>query len=233
MDLMFTVSLLKIFQIIGVDILLALDNILIIALACRGLSEKKRLIGLFCGTVLAIILRIVMILYSVILLKFIFVKLIFGFLLYLIALKLAYQKFDLSKKNQTLQSNNVTVIVAKIVFADFVMSFDNVLAITAVMQNSQTQCYTTVVLLGLLLSIPIMFIGGKLMTNLFDRFPVLIVIGASFLGWIAMELILGDQGWDFLKWKPDVLSHRLIQMIAAIFIILVSKFGYRTRDVLC
>jgi predicted tellurium resistance membrane protein TerC len=77
--------------------------------------------------------------------------------------------------------------VRTILIADLVLSLDTVIAVAAAAKGS-----TTLLVIGLAVSIPLVVFGSKLLLKLMDRWPIIITIGAALLGWVAGEMAIGD-----------------------------------------
>ncbi|HRN89041.1 TerC family protein [Hyphomicrobium sp.] len=177
-----TAYALQILKIIGIDIVLAGDNAVVIAMACRMLPPRQRMMGILLGAGVAILLRVVFTLVVQQLLDVPLLKLLGGFLLVWIALKLvtANDPEDHNVKSGTSLWEAVRIIA----IADIVMSLDNVLAIAAAAHGDPL-----LIVFGLALSVPLVVGGATLITSLLVRFPILIWGGAALLGWVAGELI--------------------------------------------
>ena len=185
-----TMSWAAVFQIILIDILLGGDNAVVIALACRNLPPKRRMQGILWGTAGAIILRVILIFFAVALLKIPFVKIVGAILLLWIGVKLLLPEdegHDGIEGGTTLVSAIKTIIIA-----DFVMSLDNVIAIAGAAQGADEAHQMGLVIFGLLVSVPIIIWGSTLVLKLIDRFPIVIVLGAALLGWIAGGMLVTD-----------------------------------------
>lgn len=179
-----TSLLLKIAEIMWINVLLSGDNAVVIALACRGLPEDKRKTGILLGAGAAIALRIVFTLVVVQLLALPYVKLVSGVLLFWIAIKLIIDD-DAHAKVET--SATIWKAVRTIAIADAIMSLDNVVAIAAVAQGSMM-----LIIIGLLISIPLIIFGSTMVLALINRFPAIVWLGSAMLGWVAAELLLSD-----------------------------------------
>jgi predicted tellurium resistance membrane protein TerC len=68
------------------------------------------------------------------------------------------------------------------------MSLDNVIAIAGVAKGN-----VTLLILGLGISIPLIIWGSKIIGILMEKWPIIIVIGAGFLGWTSGEMIIADK----------------------------------------
>ena len=176
--------ILKIGQIIWINVLLSGDNAVVIALACRGLPPESRRTGILAGSAAAIGLRILFTLVIVQLLALPYLKLISGVLLLWIAVKLI---IDEENHGQINASTSMWTAVRTIAIADAVMSLDNVVAIAAIAQDSMW-----LIVLGLLMSMPLIVFGSTAMLALINRYPAIIWLGAAMLGWVAGELLISD-----------------------------------------
>ncbi|WP_250450425.1 TerC family protein [Caballeronia sp. ATUFL_M2_KS44] len=176
-------------QIIVIDILLGGDNAVVIALACRDLPVTQRKRGIVLGTLGAILLRVALIAFAVVLLDVPFLKFVGGLLLLWIGVKLMQPGHD---AHNISSSDKLWAAVKTIIVADAVMSLDNVIAIAGAAEAADPQHRLTLVIFGLVVSIPLIVWGSTLVLKLLDRFPVVVLLGAGLLGWIAGGLIIDD-----------------------------------------
>ncbi|SAK41120.1 integral membrane protein TerC [Caballeronia pedi] len=176
-------------QIIVIDILLGGDNAVVIALACRNLPDRQRTRGIVLGTLGAILLRVVLIAFAVMLLDIPFLKFVGGVLLLWIGVKLMQPDHD---EHQINASDRLWAAVKTIIIADAVMSLDNVIAIAGAAEAADPQHRLALVIFGLIVSIPLIVWGSTLVLKLLDRFPGVVLLGAGLLGWIAGGLIIDD-----------------------------------------
>ena len=172
-------------QIIAIDILLGGDNAVIIALASRKLPLHQRNKAIFWGVFAAIALRVVLIFFALQLLKVPYLKIVGGVLLLWIGVKLLMPEKD--DGHEVDAASNLLGAVKTIIVADAVMSLDNVIAIAGAAKDS-----IGLVVFGLVVSVPIIVWGSKLVLTLMDRFPWVIMGGAALLGWIAGDMAVGD-----------------------------------------
>ena len=193
-------------QIILIDILLGGDNAVVIALACRQLPENQRLKGILGGSSGAILLRVALIAFAISLLKVPFLKIAGAALLIWIGVKLI-TPHDEDAHGNIQASDKLWSAVKTVIVADLVMSIDNVIAIAGAAQNAGEQHQMALVILGLVVSIPIIVWGSQIVLKLMDRFPVIILLGGMLLGWIAggmfqtdpmlKDLIPQEQSWHY------------------------------------
>jgi YjbE family integral membrane protein len=173
-------------EIVFVNFLLSGDNAVIIAMACRALPRRQRIMGLLIGESVAVILLIVFAGVMARLLQLPYFKLAGGLALIYIAAKLLVP--EESDTNEVEAAAHLWRAVRIVVAADIVMSFDNVLAIVQIARGD-----LALLAIGLIVSIPVIVAGAALITVLLDRLPLLIWIGSALLGWVAGQTIVGDQ----------------------------------------
>src|SRR5215470_76713 len=177
--------------IIWVNIILSGDNAVVIALAARSLPEKQQKLAIFWGAAAAVVLRIILTVVAVELLKLPYLKLIGGALLFWIAIKLLVPEDD--DGDDVAGSSHLIGAIKTILIADLVMSLDNVIAVAAVAKGS-----FVLLVLGLVISIPLVVYGATMLMKLMERYPVIITVGAALIGYVAGEMLVTDPvviGW--------------------------------------
>lgn len=172
-------------SIIVINIILSGDNAVVIALASRTLPPNQAKKAIWFGSGVAIILRIILTTFAVVLLSFPYVQVIGGLLLIPIAVKLLIGEDDTENHKEC---NSLREAIQTIVVADFLMSLDNVLAVAGVAQGN-----ITLLIIGLAISIPIIILGSQLILFLMTKFKFIIYLGAGLLGYTAGEMIVGDK----------------------------------------
>src|SRR5436190_10358794 len=175
-------------QIILVNIVLSGDNALVIALACRNLDKRHQKPAILVGSAGAIVLRIIFVLIVDQLLKISYLKLIGGLLLLWIGVKLVQGEEE--HEDGVKAAGSLWGAVRTIIIADAVMSLDNAIAIAAAAKGD-----TTLIVLGLIISIPLIIFGAALIMLLLNRFPIIVVAGGGLLGWIAGEVLATDPAY--------------------------------------
>ena len=202
--------------IVVIDLSLAGDNALVIAMAVLTLSPRQRMIGLIGGTVGAVVLRIVLIAVITQVLLVPFLQALGGLVLVWIAIKLVRQDASDTKGHKVREVATLWEAIGIIIVADLIMSLDNVLAVAATAHGD-----LTLVLFGIGLSIPIVICGSSLLARLMDRFRWIVWLGGGVLGWVAGELAITDTlvrasigSWDpILHWAlPSVLAATAIML---------------------
>jgi YjbE family integral membrane protein len=172
-------------QIILINIVLSGDNAVVIALACRALPPHQQKRAIVLGSVGAIVLRVVLTFFAVYLLSLPYLKLVGAALLLWIGIGLLKEEED---DDEGLGGEEGMLAAIKtIIVADFVMSLDNVIGVAAAAKGD-----LLLLVLGLVISIPLIVFGSTLLLNLMNRVPVIITLGAGLLGWVAGEMALSD-----------------------------------------
>ena len=187
-------------QIIMIDIVLGGDNAVVIALACRRLPAKQRTQGILWGTAGAIVLRVILIFFALTLLAIPYLKLAGAVLLLWIGVKLLLPEHEDAHANIQ-ASDKLWAAVKTVIVADFVMSLDNVIAIAGAAEAAGGDHKMPLVIFGLLVSIPIIVWGSRLVIKLMDRFPIIITAGGMLLGWIAGTMAITDPA--LAAWVPS------------------------------
>jgi YjbE family integral membrane protein len=171
--------------IIWVNIILSGDNAVVIALAARSLPAHQQKQAVLWGAGAAVVLRIVLTIVAVELLKLPYLKLIGGALLFWIAVKLLVS--EEGDGDGVRSSSNLMGAIKTILIADLVMSLDNVIAVAAVAKGS-----ILLLVLGLLISIPLVVFGATMLMKVMERYPVIITVGAALIGYVGGEMLVTD-----------------------------------------
>jgi len=172
--------------IVIIDLVLAGDNAIVIALAARSLPDHLRRKAVLWGTVGAIVVRSSMTIIVVWLLKIPGLLLVGGAALVWIAWKLLVKEEE-SGGTHAAPAANFWAAMKTIIIADALMGLDNVLAVAGAAKGS-----FLLVVLGLLISVPIVVWGSTLILKWVDRFPVIVYIGAGVLAWTAAGMMLHE-----------------------------------------
>jgi YjbE family integral membrane protein len=217
MDIMSSHFFLAVLQIIAIDILLGGDNAVVIALACRRLPDEQRKKGILWGVVGAIALRIMLIFFALQLLALPYLKLTGALLLLWIGVKLLQPEHE--EGHGTVEgSTHLLGAIRTIIVADAVMSMDNVIAVAGAAKGE-----LGLVVFGILFSVPIIVWGSRFVLRLMDRFPVVITLGGALLGWIAGEMLLGDQALKAYTQELPHWSHYIASAVGALLVVIVGK----------
>lgn len=181
-DLAFLSSLVS---IVLIDLILAGDNAVVIAMAVRSLPHEQRKKGIIFGAAAAVLLRVALTFFVAQLLNVSYVKLAGGILILWIAVKLFIE--GAPEDGHERHATTIWQAIKIIVIADITMSLDNMLAVGGASHGN-----LFLLLFGLGLSIPFIVFTSNLLSMLMDKYPVIIYIGAAILGKVGGEMIMTD-----------------------------------------
>jgi YjbE family integral membrane protein len=172
-------------SIILIDLLLAGDNALVIALAVRALPPPQRRIGTIFGAAAAVVLRVLITIAAARLLNVELIKLLGGAFIIWIAVKVLVDASAPAGKPAA--PMHLVRAIWFIAVADVTMSLDNVLAVAGASHGS-----IPMIILGLALSIPFVMFSSNLIVLLMDRYPWTLYLGAAILGKVGGEMMATD-----------------------------------------
>lgn len=191
--------------IVLIDLVLAGDNAIVIALAARNLPAHLRTKAIAWGTVGAIVVRAGMTLGVVWLLNVPGLMLVGGAGLVWIAYKLLQD--DGEDEHGDVGATTFWGAMRTIVVADALMGIDNVLGVAGAAHGD-----FALVIVGLLLSVPIMVFGSNVVLKLVQRYPVIIQIGAAVLAFTAAKMIVAEPWLSGLFGTPKEASESQIMV---------------------
>jgi YjbE family integral membrane protein len=200
-------SVLLILKIIMINIVLSGDNAVVIAMASKNLPEREKLQAVWWGAFGAVFLRIVLTAAAIVLLDIPYIQMAGSLLLIYIAVKLLIDEEDSRNVDG---ASSLMGAVWTIIVADFVMSLDNVLAIAAIARGDWL-----LLIIGILISIPLIVWGSTYIMLLLHKYPVLIYIGAAILGYTAGEMFVGDERAEAILKAAPAFIHTVIPLAAA------------------
>jgi YjbE family integral membrane protein len=184
--------------IILIDLVLAGDNAIVIALAARHLPDKLKRKAIIWGTVGAIGVRSVMTLGVVWLLKIPGLMLVGGLGLVWVAYKLLADEGGGEHDGPV--ATTFWGAMKTIVVADALMGIDNVLGVAGAAHGA-----IDLVVIGLLVSVPIVVFGSSVVLKLVERFPAIIQLGAAVLAFTAAKMIVSEPLLDAVFDPPELL----------------------------
>jgi YjbE family integral membrane protein len=202
-------------QIVLINIVLSGDNAVVIALACRSLPPHQQKKAIVFGSVGAIVLRVVLTFFAVMLLDLPYLKLIGAAALLWIGVGLL--KSDDGDENLEGHSN-LAAAIKTIVVADLVMSLDNVIGVAAAAKGN-----VVLLVVGLIISIPLIIFGSAILLRIMGRFPVIITLGAGLLGWVAGEMAMSDPAISVWSAQQHTL-HMLVPAAGALAVVALGKW---------
>jgi len=177
------------FAIVLIDLVLAGDNAIVIALAARNLPPEHQNKAIIWGTVGAIAVRSAMTVGVVWLLKIPGLMLVGGLGLLWVAYKLISDTSE--DEHQGVGATTFWGAMKTIIVADALMGVDNVLGVAGAANGS-----FDLVVIGLLISIPIVVLGSKVVLRMVEKWPVIIQLGAAVLAFTAAQMIINEKLLD-------------------------------------
>ena len=210
------------FSIVLIDLLLAGDNALVIAMAVRALPRQQRRIGIVCGAILAVVLRVTLTAVASELLTWNYVQLAGGLFVLWIALKVLADASD--PPDAAPAPRRLLQTIGYIVLADLTMSADNILAIAGAAHG-----HFALIAFGLALSIPFVVFSSNLLADLMERYPIAIYVGVAVLGKVGGDMVLGDRFITRTAHPTDVVRYLLDATLAAGLILGGRRLGASRR----
>jgi YjbE family integral membrane protein len=203
-------------QIIVINVVLSGDNAVVIALACRNLAPRQQRQAFLIGTLGIVVFLTLLTAFAAYLLSMPYIELAGSLVLLWIGVKLLVPE---EGEDNIHQSDRLWDAVKTIVVADVVMSLDNVLGMAGAAKG-----HLAMLIVGLVVSIPLVLFGSALIMRLMERFPVLVTLGAALLGWVAGEMAVGDPsiaGW--MRLEAPSLDY-LVPLAGAALVVLLGKY---------
>jgi len=200
--------LLSAVSIVLIDLLLAGDNALVIALAVRSLAPRERRFGIAGGAIAAVVLRVGLTFMAAQLLSVRYLQVAGGVFVLWIAVKVL---IDACEPPESVPSpKRFWQAIWYIVVADITMSVDNILAIAGASHG-----HFWLILFGLTVSIPFVVLSSNLLSRLMDRWPVLVLLGSGILGKVGGEMIFTDPAVTGVWQIPETVRWCLEAALAA------------------
>jgi YjbE family integral membrane protein len=219
LDMKFFTSVLS---IVLIDLVLAGDNAVVIAMAVRKLPGPQRRKGIYLGSAAAVLLRVVLTFFVSQILLVPFIKIAGGVLILWIAVKLLAGSDG--GVNAEKEAGSLFDAVRLIVIADITMSVDNVLAVAGASHGNPF-----LLIFGLIVSIPFVVFTSNLLSILMDRYPVIILIGAAILGRVGGEMMITDPFIEKLIHPGRILEYG-VQIFFAAGVIIIGKLLMRWKS---
>ena len=204
-------------SIILANILLSGDNAVVIALAARSLPPHQQKQAILFGSGAAIVMRIGLTILAAEMLRWPYLKIVGGLLLVYIGVTLMLEDSEEDGDGDKEGNAGMLAAIRTILIADLVMSLDNVLAVAAAAKGN-----TTLLIIGLAISIPLIIFGSTLLLKIMERFPIIITVGAALLGFLAGEMLLTDPA---VTERVGELSHTVVNIAGVIGAALVVAIG--------
>jgi len=212
---------LSVLSIVLIDLVLAGDNAVVIALAVKLLPKRQRLLGIAFGAGFAVALRIALTVFAAQLLMISYIKFVGGVLIFWIALKLLIQ--DIEAEETGTEATNLRSAIWIIMIADLTMSTDNILALAGASKGN-----LFLLLFGLVLSVPLVVFGSTLLARLMDKYPIIIYLGAAVLGKVAVDLIFTDPAVEKIVRISHTTSY-ILEGLGALLVVVIAKLYLRYK----
>ena len=203
-----------------IDLVLAGDNAVVIAMAVQNLQGKQRKWGIILGAGAAVLLRVVATFVCAQLLLIQFVKFAGGAVIIWIAVKFLLMGSE-NVEGHGKTAGSVAQAIWIIVVADISMAIDNMLAVAGACKGN-----LFLLLFGLVLSIPLVVAGAGLLSMLMSRYPIILYIGAAILGKVGGEMMITDP-WVVNYLHPSHYTEWVVQVVFAVGVIVVGKLWMR------
>jgi len=192
-----------------IDLVLSGDNAAVIGLAIRDLPKDMQKKAAVLGGAGAVVLRVIFTIFAVYLLKVKFLSAIGGIILIWITYKLIKPGGE-GDEAHVKTSGKFWSAISTIIIADLSMAFDNVMGVAGAAHGS-----ISLVIFGLILSIPILILGATWLASLMEKWPIIIYIGAMVLMHTAVNMIMHDHALNFIAYTGDLMG-TLIPWICAL-----------------
>lgn len=190
-------------QVILVDLALGGDNSIVIGMAAKNLPHDLQKKAILYGTAGAIFMRVLMAAMVIWLLQIPYLKTVGAVLLIAIGIKLIGANDDDEVNVEA--KDSLFDAIRTIIAADALMSLDNVLGIVGTTGGN-----LELLVLGMLISVPIIIFGSTIVIKIMNRFPILVYIGGIILGWAAGGMITTDQQMAFLHPYGTIVKGSLV-----------------------
>jgi len=214
---------LSLLNIIFIDLVLAGDNAIVIALAARNLPSDKQKKAIIWGTVGAIAIRILATLLVVKLLDLPWLHLAGGLLLVWIAFKLLIQE---EQHEDVKAGGTLWQAIQTIIIADAAMGLDNVIAVAGAASG-----HMMLVVIGLLISVPVVVWGSTLFIKLVNRFQWILYVGGGVLAFTAAKMVASEKAkyFNLKDYFADHTTQYWIFVIAIVIIVLALGYTMNKR----
>ncbi len=218
--------LLAVLSIVLIDLVLAGDNAVVIAMACKNLPGKQRLWGIAMGAGGAVVVRVVSTFLVAQLLNIQFIKLVGGAVIIWIAVKLLSEGAD--EECAERECGSIWQAVWIIIVADMSMGIDNMLAVGAASHGN-----LFLLLFGLVLSIPFVVFMSNILSKLMNKYPIILWLGAGILGKVGGEMMITDPWVHGLLNPPKWVEYAVMAFFVAFVCVLSKWIATRRKGATC
>ena len=218
--------LVAVLSIVLIDLVLAGDNAVVIAMAVRNLPAKQRLWGIALGAGAAVVVRVIATFLVAQLLNIQFIKLVGGAVIIWIAVKLLSEGADEECENK--ECGNIWQAVWIIIVADMSMGIDNMLGVGAASHGN-----FFLLLFGLVLSIPFVVFMSNILSKLMNKYPIILWLGAGILGKVGGEMMITDPWVHGLLNPPEWVEYAVMVFFVAFVCGLSKWIASRRKSATC
>jgi YjbE family integral membrane protein len=218
--------LVAVLSIVLIDLVLAGDNAVVIAMAVRNLPGKQRMWGIALGAGAAVVVRVIATFLVAQLLNMPFIKLVGGAVIIWIAVKLLSEGTD--EECQERECGTIWQAVWIIIVADMSMGIDNMLAVGAASHGN-----LFLLLFGLFLSIPFVVFMSNILSKLMNRYPIILWLGAGILGKVGGEMMITDPWVRGLLNPPKWVEYAVMVFFVALVCGLSKLIANRRKATTC
>jgi YjbE family integral membrane protein len=213
--------LLRFLSIALIDLSLSGDNAIVIGMAAASLPRKERKWAIIFGGGLAILLRVLLTTIASLLMTISLLSAVGGLVLFWVAWKLIKMDVEGSEENDIKNTKNFRQAIIIIVTADFMMSLDNVIAVAGTAHGD-----IVLLILGLLLSMPLLIGTGGAISLLIDRFKWLVFVGAAVICFAGSRMIFEDR---FIESRLQMPTALILIISVVIGVALPALFVWLNR----
>ena len=203
-------------SIVFIDLVLAGDNAVVIAMAVKNLPGRQRLWGIALGAGGAVVVRVICTFLVAQLLNMQFIKLVGGAVIIWIAVKLLNE--GAKEECQDRECGSIWQALWIIIVADMSMGIDNMLAVGAASHGN-----LFLLLFGLALSIPFVVFMSNMLSKLMDKYPIILWAGAAILGKVGGEMMITDP-WVRGLLNPPKWVEYAVMVFFVLFVCGLSKW---------
>ncbi|OGP83142.1 MAG: tellurium resistance protein TerC [Deltaproteobacteria bacterium RBG_16_58_17] len=208
-------------SIVFIDLVLAGDNAVVIAMAVKNLPGRQRLWGIALGAGGAVVVRVICTFLVAQLLNMQFIKLVGGAVIIWIAVKLLTE--GAKEECRDHECGSIWQALWIIIVADMSMGIDNMLAVGAASHGN-----LFLLLFGLMLSIPFVVFMSNMLSKLMDRYPIILWAGAAILGKVGGEMMITDP-WVHGLLNPPKWVEYAVMVFFVLFVCGLSKWLLNRR----
>jgi YjbE family integral membrane protein len=218
--------LVAVMSIILIDLVLAGDNAVVIAMAVRNLPGRQRVWGIALGAGAAVVVRVVATFLVAQLLNIQFIKLVGGAVIIWIAVKLLSEGAEEECADK--ECGSIWEAVWIIIVADMSMGIDNMLAVGAASHGN-----LFLLLFGLVLSIPFVVFMSNILSKLMNKYPIILWLGAGILGKVGGEMMITDPWVNGLLNPPKWVEYAVMVFFVAFVYVLSKWIANRRKAASC